>query len=142
MARAFHTVTALPNGCLLVAGGVGAGNRALSSVQIYNPQSDAWTNAAAMNTARFQHAATLLPDGRVLVTGGLHRSSNPLSGGEIYTCDSDTWSPAPAMSMARYGHTLTTQPDGHVAVMGGCSTGPVSSMEIYTAIAENGRANF
>jgi len=131
IARMLHTASVLPNGRILVVGGVGSGDRALSGVQIYDPMQDTWTNAAPMAGARFQHAATVLSTGQVLVTGGLYRSSSPLIAGEIYDPGANTWSPAPAMLTPRFGHTLTAMADGRVLVTGGSNSKPLSSVEIY-----------
>ena len=94
--RAMHTATVLPDGRILMVGGLSTNNRPLSSVQIYDPFNDTWTNAAPMRTARFQHAAVALPDGRILVTGGMKHADTLLSSGEIYSLGADVWMPAPS----------------------------------------------
>jgi hypothetical protein len=137
MPRAFHTVTALHDRRLLVAGGIGPGNRALFSVLIYDIEREIWTEAGSMNMARYQHAALRLADGRVLVTGGLNRTASPMFGAEIYSPRSNSWSAAPSLIMARYGHTLSALEDGRVLVAGGVLAGPLSSMEIYSTGKED-----
>lgn len=71
----------LPDGRLLVNGGVGAN---LSS--IYDPQTNAWSSAAGMKIPRGYNANTVLADGSVLSFGGSW--SGGTAGGksaEIYT---------------------------------------------------------
>src|SRR5207249_3175162 len=73
-ARASHTSTLLPDGRVLVAGGVvSADAHATNAVEIYDPLANAWTPAAPMNSARAGHTATALFDGRVVITGGSPR---------------------------------------------------------------------
>jgi N-acetylneuraminic acid mutarotase len=80
-ARAGHTATALLNGRVLVAGGVGAGRGCLDSAETYDPVSGQWNATGAMNSPRCYHAATLLDDnsGRVMVTGGIAANGSFLS---------------------------------------------------------------
>src|SRR5690349_2606865 len=47
MPRGFHTITALHDGRLLIAGGIGPGNRALSSALIFEPGRAEWTEVAS-----------------------------------------------------------------------------------------------
>ncbi len=85
--RAYHTATVLPDGKVLVTGGVSCpgGNNiesydsngvACSGGQVmipelWDPQSGQWTMMAPHNEIRAYHSvAALLPDGRVLVGGG------------------------------------------------------------------------
>lgn len=88
--RTYHTATMLPNGKVLVTGGVSCpgGNNILSfdlddtikcssgqvmSAEMWDPVTDTWTTMAAQQEIRAYHsAAALLPDGRVLVGGGGH----------------------------------------------------------------------
>jgi hypothetical protein len=73
-ARAGLTLTELPGGVLLAAGGRVAGASiagvATRAVEGWDPASKAWYVAPAMQVARGDHGAARLADGRVLVAGG------------------------------------------------------------------------
>ena len=67
-AREAHAATLLPNGKLLVTGGVNSAT--LASAELYDPATGSFSATGIMATARGYHTATLLPNGKVLVTGG------------------------------------------------------------------------
>jgi N-acetylneuraminic acid mutarotase len=128
--RCFTRAVLLQDGRVLLIGGLllPQGGTALNSVEIYDPASNAWRQAAPLAQARFEHTGTLLPDGRVLVTGGTRlwdAWDDPgafLSSVEMYDPASDTWSALPPLQQARVEHTATLLPDGRVLVTGGHAT--------------------
>ena len=65
--RFLHTATLLPNGMVLVAGGLDGSFHATPSAEPYDPVGGTWTATGNLNTERYEHTATLLPDGKVLV---------------------------------------------------------------------------
>jgi hypothetical protein len=70
---ALQAVAPLPDGRILVAGGVrytSAGVAALSSSEIYDQTTGLATRAASLSTARGSILGVALPDGSVLVPGG------------------------------------------------------------------------
>ena len=120
-----HTASLLPDGSVLVAGGI-VGNVATNAAVVFDP-SGSWRAAAPMHTARFDHTATVLADGSVLVAGGASSAFayQPLASAEVYR--DGTWTEvAPLDSCAeaascrpRVGHSATVLPDGSVLVVGG-----------------------
>jgi hypothetical protein len=127
--RQLHTATLLPDGRVLVAGGLGAFY--LSSAELYDPASGAWTPTGSMAAARGYHTATLLHDGRVLVVGG-SGSGAAFSSAELYDPASGAWTPTGSMAAARRLHTATLLPDGRVLVAGGTAgASPIASAELY-----------
>ncbi|MBY4898939.1 kelch repeat-containing protein [Cupriavidus sp. AU9028] len=71
--RLLPTMTLLPDGRVLVAGGAAVGGR-LASTEIYNPDANTWTVGASMSTPRGAAMEALLSDGSVLVIGGFNES--------------------------------------------------------------------
>lgn len=74
--RAYHNLTVLPDGTVLVTGG-GRTNDAANDAgavleaEIWSPTTEAWTTMASGARSRLYHSiALLLPDARVLVSGG------------------------------------------------------------------------
>jgi hypothetical protein len=72
-------------GDVLIVGGASTGNsvfgglqRALDSVEIYDPTTQQMNLFGTMTTARQNHTATMLQDGRILIAGGV--SSPAISG--------------------------------------------------------------
>jgi WD40 repeat protein len=65
-----NTVTLLPNGKVLVAGGSDVANNIFASAELYDPATGIFTATGSMTTARDQPTATLLPNGKVLIAGG------------------------------------------------------------------------
>ena len=113
--RYFHTATALDDGRVLVAGGVGPG--ILASAFLYDPATDTWTATGSMNVARERHTATRLLDGRVLVVGG--QDGTVRADAEIYDPVTGEWHVIRPMSIPRWYHTTTVLGDGRVMVAGG-----------------------
>lgn len=138
-ARVYHTLTPLPDGRALVAGGDsgtigGPGSiQTLSSAEVFDLDARVFTATGSMAEARSRHAAAPLPDGRVLVTGGLV----PVGGGpttidvasaEIYDPVAGTFSPTGDMTVTRFNHSAIALEDGRVLVLGGNGR---SSAEVF-----------
>jgi uncharacterized delta-60 repeat protein len=133
--RDSHTATLLPNGNVLVAGGVG---NTLSSTELYDLAAPGWTATGALSIGREDHTATLLSDGKVLVAGGMgSRSggsgSDYLSSAELYDPATGRWTATNSLNKPRINHTATLLPNGKVLVAGGYNsgTGHLSSAELY-----------
>ncbi len=106
-----HTSNLLPDGTVLIAGGLSMYNSATNSdlvtasAEIYEPTAGGFTSTTSMTTPRYAHAAVLLNSGQVLITGGMPIS--PVEGlghsfvgtasaaAEVYT--PGTLIPAPAL---------------------------------------------
>jgi N-acetylneuraminic acid mutarotase len=138
-ARAHPTATSLPGGTVLVAGGCGdvsCLSTGISSAELYNPSTGAWTPTGSLMVGRGEHTATLLPGGQVLVAGGCcePQTEISLSQAELYNPATGVWSPTGPMAAARSSQTSTLLPNGQVLVTGGCCSGGFanSSAERYT----------
>jgi N-acetylneuraminic acid mutarotase len=100
-----HTATLLPNGLVLLVGGMSSNGTILASAELYDPATGKWTITGEMATARTNHTATLLTDGEVLVAGGLG-NVNPQSpctaSAELYNPSTGEWRATGSMNTARY----------------------------------------
>jgi hypothetical protein len=86
--RLGHTATLLPDGRVLICGGLNAstaatGYQSYNSAEIFDPKTGSFTVGGQMNVGRFWHSATLLPNGSVLVAGGVG-GDQALSSAEIF----------------------------------------------------------
>ncbi len=129
------TATLLPNGQLLVAGGV-AGNGPINLAETFDSASETWSPTGTMNTARTKHTATMLPGGQVLVTGGytlVGDTKNCLNTAELFDPTKSLWTVTNALNVSRENHTATLLPNGKVLVAGGDNTtnGRLASAELY-----------
>jgi hypothetical protein len=80
-ARTQFTATLLPNGKVLVTGGLNSGisGTMLASAELYDPNTGTWSMTGSMSTGRMANSAVLLDDGQVLVVGG-----TDLAGEDLY----------------------------------------------------------
>jgi N-acetylneuraminic acid mutarotase len=136
--RSWHTATLLPNGKVLVTGGLNSFNIPLALAELYDPVAGTWTYTGSLSVGRELHTATLLPNGKVLVTGGYtFTNSNyaPVAAAELYDPATGTWTLTGPMGAARYQHTATLLPNGHVMAVGGYGTNTgnayLTSAELY-----------
>ena len=67
--RSWHSATSLPNGHVIVAGGLGDSYKRLKSAEMYESSTSKWVNIADMIDARYDHAAAAINDA-VYVLGG------------------------------------------------------------------------
>jgi N-acetylneuraminic acid mutarotase len=116
--RFAHSATLLPNGMVLVAGGVDGGFLPPASGELYDPASESWTSTGSLNTGRFRHTATLLANGKVLVAGGDFGNGSS-SSAELYDPATGTWTITGSLNTARTEHTATLLPSGKVLVAAG-----------------------
>lgn len=77
VARALHSSTRLPDGQILVAGGLGADLQPLRDTWLYRPGDPAWRQGPDLPQAVFDHAAVQTRFG-LLIAGGRNAQSEPV----------------------------------------------------------------
>ena len=133
--RGLHTATTLPDGKVLVTGGVNTARQPINSAELYDSISDSWAPAASMSQARDGHTGTLLSDGRVLVVGGSGTSAGlSLTSAEIYDPSSNSWSSAGNMLEGRSYHIAVQLNDAQVLIAGGLlgPDDPLATIDLYS----------
>ncbi|HEY5487283.1 MAG TPA: kelch repeat-containing protein [Candidatus Limnocylindrales bacterium] len=139
VARFEDTATLLSDGRVLVAGGWTGGNVAsgqltpLSSAELYDPKTGAFSATGSMTIARSVHTAARLADGRILVAGGVDANGAASASAELYDSKTGKFSAAESMSDARIFATATALSDGVVLIAGGGAGGQtgLASAELY-----------
>ncbi len=135
--RYMHQATALPDGRILVTGGAGAAGRVrdLSSVEVYDPETETFSQIGQLQRSKFGHTATLLDDGRVLIAGGIVNGTapKPTASAELFDPATGKSASVGKMHKARAFHTATLLEDGRVAIVGGNLTARASerTLEVY-----------
>jgi hypothetical protein len=115
----------LPDGRVLVTGGTAANGDVLSSTDIYDPATNAFTTGAAMAQARAGFGIAPLANGDLLVAGGLGAeptataAASGLTSTEIYDPTADTWSPSGDLPAGVILQAMVPLPNGEVLEAGG-----------------------
>jgi hypothetical protein len=135
-ARTEHTATLLPNGKVLIAGGLSQDLlQGLSSAELYDTSTGSFSPTGSMSVPRSLHTATLLPDGRVLIAGGfkgfVNQTYDATATAELYDPDTGIFTPAGQMSVPRSSHTATLLNSGKVLIAGGVEG---STAELYDPV--------
>lgn len=139
--RIGYSVTALPDGTLLLAGGAAAradatDATATSTAWRFDPATGAFVATGPMRQPRWMHRSALMADGRVLIIGGSLESIvgrmddgmplEPTRSTEIYDPATGRFEPGPDMTDARVTPSVETLADGSILVLGGFGTAPGS----------------
>jgi 6-phosphogluconolactonase (cycloisomerase 2 family) len=143
--RANHVSVVLPNGQVLLIGGLDNAGGALATAELYNPATGTFAATGSMSRPRTGTAAVLLADGRVLVSGGFN-TSVATNTAEIYDPATGLWTPTGNMNQGRARHAMTLLPNGKVLVTGGRDTefnfNSLASAEIFDPFANQGAGAF
>src|SRR5579875_3677348 len=128
-ARYHATAANLPNGDVLIAGGLNGSY--LTSAELYIPATGSIATLAGSTTsARYHATAANLPNGDVLIAGGLNGSY--LTSAELYIPATGSIATlAGSTTTAREGATATSLPNGQVLIAGGYNGSYFNSAELY-----------
>jgi hypothetical protein len=66
-ARAYHSATVLPDGTVLILGGIGSDERIVLQAELFDPQTKTFSEISSAPKPRAFHTATSITDGRVVV---------------------------------------------------------------------------
>jgi pimeloyl-ACP methyl ester carboxylesterase len=146
--RAYHTATLLPDGAVLIAGGIPTTFVTTNTTEVYDPSVapnglSQW--GPLLNVARRDHAAALNPDGSVLVAGGIGDQPAPYSSAELLTNTTSAWTMLNPMNIARYEPTATVLPSGAVLIATGAGcclangySGAILAAELWVSPTTSG----
>jgi hypothetical protein len=127
--RSFHTATLLPNGKVLIVGGVFApsGSPQLAAAELYDPVTRTFTPTGNVRTLRSSSSATLLNDGRVLIVGVDSAAGGVLqNSAELYDPATETFTKTGGTATNQIGGWANLLNSGKVLIAGGRIDSPVN----------------
>jgi hypothetical protein len=131
--RSGHSATLLPNGKVLIAGGMRRNQEFYRSAELYDPTTGKFQRTGEMSMARVGHVAILLRSGKVLVVGGW---SGPecANSAELYDPLAGKFSAIAKMTTKRGQPSATLLADGDILIAGGAdhdAPGGIASAEVF-----------
>ena len=122
--RAGHTATLLPDGRVLIVGGIWWDDSgpavARRTAEIWDPETGTFRPAGTLQEGRSDHGAALLPDGRVLIAGGTSGEDQGwrrLASMEIWDPSTATFARGGDLTGVSSGHDALLLQDGRVLVI-------------------------
>jgi hypothetical protein len=133
--RSGHTATLLPNGKVLITGGMRRNQDFYRSAELYDPATGKFQTTGEMNVARVGAAAVLLRSGKVLIAGGWigHGCTDEA---ELYDPATGRFTTIAKMTNRRGQPSATLLSNGDVLIAGGAdhdTPGGIASAEIFHA---------
>lgn len=133
--RALHGAALLPDGKVLVVGGISDFGVFVPTAELYDPVSGTFSPTGSPIEARMRPTVVKLADGRVLLAGGLggDDGSTYFSSAEIYDPVTGMFTATGDMTARRYVASAALLADGRVLVAAGFNRddGPLTSADVY-----------
>jgi hypothetical protein len=126
-ARAAFTLTTLPDGTVLAAGGCSAYDegpdcaRDTASADVFDPETNGWHATSSMPVATHDHVAAVLASGEVLIAGGTAHDA-PSHASQTYDAKREAWTAAGELATGHARATASVLHDGRVLVAGSLGT--------------------
>ncbi len=117
-ARSGHTATLLPDGRVLIAGGMRGNQDFYDSAELYNPSTGKFQPTGKLHQRRVGHIAVLLSSGKVLVAGGWVGDGGTDSA-ELYDPATGAFTQIAKMTIRRGRPSATLLVSGDVLIAGG-----------------------
>jgi hypothetical protein len=133
--RSGHTATLLPDGKVLMVGGMRRNQDFYRSAELYNAVNGKFQITGDMAIPRVDHAAVLLHSGKVLIVGGWIGHGETDSA-EIYDPATGKFATLPKMTSKRGNPAAAVLASGDVLITGGAAAsgpGGLASAEIFHA---------
>lgn len=118
-ARIGAEAIALPDGDLLVVGGITGGGSVAREALRYDLATLRWSRVAGPRMGRIGHELALTPDGEVIVVGGEVPSVGLVRTVERYVEGDNAWPVLGQLTVGRYAPAVSVLPDGRIVVSGG-----------------------
>jgi hypothetical protein len=133
--RSGHSATLLPDGKVLIAGGMRRNQDFYRSAELFDPATGKFEATGEMAVARVGPAASLLPSGKVLIAGGWvgHGCTDSA---ELYDPATGKFTVISKMTTRRGRPSATLLANGDVLIAGGAdhdAPGGIASAEIFHA---------
>lgn len=118
--RRFASITVMPNGLVLLWGGIDAQGHVLESGEWFNPDTQHFVRTGPLGLpARAGHTLTVLTDGTLLMTGGWSSNGTPATTAVIWQEASHQATPLRNTYAPRMDAIATLQADGSVHIENG-----------------------
>lgn len=129
-ARAWHGAARLDDGRVLIAGGINNSvtmPNVLSSVEIYNPMTNSWSNAGNMLNPRYLFTLARLNSALFMAPGGIDSTGEGFAAAELYDPMTNSWTATMPLPNPMGAQSVAVLGSGHLLSASGYGIGMTNS---------------